>query len=75
MTNYGLTQSTIKPQITHIDKYSVWVARDIKEIQKEGEIFYKYILIQYTKDEYLMLLDEQLTQTQLALTNLFERMI
>ena len=75
MINYGTTESTVKPKVTQIDKYSVWVARDVQQIEKEGEIFYKYILIQYTKDEYLMLLNEQLTQTQLALTNLFERMI
>ena len=86
MIDYGIVRSTVKPEKVEIDEYSVWVNTDIKEIevQSEDEIHteYEYNQVRYTKDEYIKLLDErnstleaQLTDTQLALCEIFEEMI
>ena len=75
MTKYNEVRSTVKPDAVKIDEYSVWVAEDIR--QTGGE--WVYTLTQYTKDEYIKLmvdknaaLEEQLTDTQLALCDVYE---
>lgn len=86
MIDYGIVRSTIKPEKVEIDKYSVWVNTDIKEIevQSEDEIHteYEFQQVRYTKDEYIKMLDErnstfeaQITDTQLALCELYEGMM
>ena len=85
MIDYGTVRSTIKPDEVEIDECSVWVNTDIKEIevQLEDEIHteYEFHQIRYTKDEYIKLIDErnttleaQLTDTQLALCEIYEGM-
>lgn len=85
MIDYGTVRSTIKPNKVEIDEYSVWVNSDIKEIdvQLEDEIHteYEFNQVRYTKDEYIKLIDErnttlesQLTDTQLALCEIYEGM-
>ena len=75
MTVYDKVRSTVKPDAVKIDEYSVWVAEDIR--QTGGELV--YTLTQYEKDEYIKLmvdknaaLEEQLTDTQLALCDVYE---
>ena len=75
MTKYNEVRSTVKPDAVKIDEYSVWVAEDIR--QTGGE--WVYTLTQYEKDEYIKLmvdknaaLEEQLTDTQLALCDVYE---
>lgn len=75
MTVYDKVRSTVKPDAVKIDEYSVWVAEDIR--QTGGE--WVYTLTQYEKDEYIKLmvdknaaLEEQLTDTQLALCDVYE---
>lgn len=86
MIDYGKVRSTVKPDEVEIDEYSVWVNSDIKEIdvQLEDEIHteYEFNQIRYTKDEYIKLIDErnttlesQLTDTQLALCEIYEGMM
>ena len=86
MTDYGRVRSTIRPDEKVIDEYSVWVNTDIKEIEVQSEdeshTEYEYNQVRYTKDEYIKLLDErnsalesQLTDTQLALCELYEGMM
>lgn len=86
MIDYGIVRSTIKPDEVEIDEYSVWVNTDIikVEVQSEDEIHteYEFQQVRYTKDEYIKLLDErnsalesQLTDTQLALCELYEGMM
>lgn len=86
MIDYGKVRSTVKPDAVEIDEYSVWVNSDIKEIdvQSEDEIHteYEYNQVRYTKDEYIKLIDErnttlesQLTDTQLALCEIYEGMM
>lgn len=77
MINHGKVRSTVKPESTVIDEYSVWVANNITEISVEDienttHIEYEYELLQYSKDEYIKLISEQSYETQLALVELYE---
>lgn len=85
MIDYGTVKSTIKPDKIEIDEYSVWVNSNIKEIevQSEDESYteYEFNQVRYTKDEYIKLIDKrnstlesQLTDTQLALCEIYEGM-
>lgn len=79
MINHGKVRSTVKPESTAIDEYSVWVANNIKEItvedimdDKEKTSHIEYELLQYGKDEYIKLMSDQNYETQLALVELYE---
>lgn len=77
MKNYGNVESTVKPDAMVIDEHSVWVASNIKEVRREtgeDQVFegYSYDLVQYDKDEYIQSLSQQLTDTQLALCDVYE---
>ena len=62
---------------------TVYVHSDIEEVEGEhGEKLFKYHEIQYEKDEYIRLMSEktttierQITDTQLALCEVFELMV
>ena len=75
MTDYGIVKSAVRPEAKVVDEYSVWVNTDIAETADGWE----YHMVQYTKDEYIKLmvdknaaLEEQLTDTQLALCDVYE---
>ena len=75
MTIYNEVRSTVNPDAMKIDEYSVWVAEDIRQDGSE----WVYTLMQYEKDEYIKLmvdknaaLEEQLTDTQIALCDVYE---
>lgn len=75
MKDYGIVQSAVKPEEKVVDEYSVWVNTDITETAGG----WVYHMVQYSKDEYLALMDEknaaleeQLTDTQLALCDVYE---
>jgi len=77
MINHGKVRSTVKPESTVIDEYSVWIANSIEEVSVEDEnktshTEYEYELLQYTKDEYIKLMSDQNYETQLALVELYE---
>ena len=83
MIDYGAERSTVKPDAVEIDEYSVWLNSDIKEIEMQSEdkthTEYEFNQVRYTKDEYIKLIDErnttlesQLTDTQLALCEIYE---
>lgn len=85
MKDYGRTRSTVRPEEKVIDEFSVWVASDIKEVSEpgiddqEGFIGFEYNLVQYDKDEYIKMIDEknasleqQMTDTQIALCDVYE---
>lgn len=85
MIDYGTVRSTIKPNKVEIDEYSVWINTNIQEIEVQSEVKihteYEFNQIRYTKDEYIKLIDErnttlesQLTDTQLALCEIYEGM-
>lgn len=85
MIDYGKVRSAVKPDEIEIDEYSVWVNTNIVkvDVQTESEIHteYEFNQVRYTKDEYIKLIDErnttlesQLTDTQLALCEIYEGM-
>lgn len=89
MINHGKVTSFVKPEPKVIDKYSVWINTDIKEIsttmiEKPEEVvtLYQYNQVQYDKDEYIGMIDDknamleaQVTDTQLALVEVYELML
>lgn len=87
MINYGLIRSTVKPEPKEIDVYSVWINTNIREIQVQNEednahIEYEFNQIQYSKDEYIKMIDDKnaeleatITDTQLALVDVYEMII
>lgn len=86
MINHGLIRSTVKPEPKEIDAYSVWINTDIREIQvqneKDAHIEYEFNQVQYSKDEYIKMIDDKnteleatITDTQLALVDVYEMII
>ena len=86
MVNYGKVRSTIKPESVVIDEYSVWQHTNIQEISENvGEenefVGFEYNMIQFTKDEFILnqaaenaAIQQQVTDTQLALCEVYELM-
>ena len=60
MKDYGIVQSAVRPEEKVVDEYSVWVNTDITRTTGG----WTYHLVQYSKDEYLALIDEQNQKTQ-----------
>lgn len=87
MINHGLIRSTVKPEPKEIDEYSVWINTDIREIQVQSEeenthIEYEFNQVQYSKDEYIKMIDDKnteleatITDTQLALVDVYEMIV
>ena len=82
MTDYGTVEFSAKPEPFKMDEYSVYVCTDIKPFEREinGETFEGWTahMVQYSKDEYIIrqqeIIEEQITNTQLALCELYENM-
>lgn len=85
MQKYGKVRSTQQPEPQQIDEYSVWVAENITPVSEPGTEEqpgfdgYEYDLTQYDKDEYIKMIDEkntaletQVTDTQIALCEVYE---
>lgn len=85
MVNHGKVRSTVKPESMVIDEYSVWMNSNIQEIEVEDEVVtddgkvekrthieYEYDMVQYTKDEVIIAQSQQITDTQLALCEIYE---
>lgn len=82
MINHGKVRSTEKPERMVIDEYSVWIHEDIKEIEVPNEpndesevkthIEYEYLMVQYDKNEYIMNQAQQITDTEMALCEIYE---
>ena len=60
MKDYGIVQSAVRPEEKVVDEYSVWVNTDVTQTSDGWE----YHMVQYSKDEYLALIDEQNQKTQ-----------
>lgn len=87
MVDYGRQRSTVKPDTVVIDDSSVWVHSDIQEVHEtmgEDQSFdgYEFNMVQYEKDEYIKMLaeknqslEEQMTDAQLALVEVYESLI
>lgn len=86
MINYGKVRSTIKPESIVIDEFSVWQHTNIQPVSenvgKENEfVGFEYEMIQYDKDEFILnqaaeneVLQQQITDAQLALCEVYEMM-
>ena len=60
MIDYDIVNSTVRPKEKVVDEYSVWVNTDVTQTSDGWE----YHMVQYSKDEYLGLMDEQNQKTQ-----------
>ena len=60
MVDYGITRSAVRPAEKVVDEYSVWVNTNIKETAGG----WVYHMVQYSKDEYIKVMDEQNQKTQ-----------
>jgi hypothetical protein len=85
MKNYGKVRSTVQPEPLVVDECNVWVHSNITPVTETiGEatfIGFEYDMVQYEKDEYIKIIAEknstletQLTDTQIALTEIYESM-
>lgn len=54
MTDYGIVKSAVRPEAKVVDEYSVWVNTEITQTSDGWE----YHMVQYSKDEYIKLMDE-----------------
>ena len=83
MKNYGLQRSAVEPKAIEITESKVFVATDIEQVtltMDEQEIQeYQFNLVEYDKDEYIKIisekneeLEQQMTDTQLALCDVYE---
>ena len=87
MVDYGRVRSTVKPEPIVIDEFSVWQHTGIQEISENvGEenefVGYEFTMIQYSKDEFILqqatdnaALQQQITDTQIALCEVYELMV
>ena len=60
MKDYGIVKSAVRPEEKVVDEYSVWVNTDITQTA-DG---FEYRMVQYTKDEYIKLMDEASRKAQ-----------
>lgn len=78
MINHGIQYSNTRPQEIEITSTSVFLATDITPYSKtiEGHLIngFQYNYIQYSKDEYIIKLHQDIIDTQLALCDLYESM-
>lgn len=83
LKNYGLQRSTVKPKAVEITEIKVFVATNIEQvnvtIDKQEFWEYQFNLVEYDKDEYIKIisekneeLEQQMTDTQLALCDVYE---
>ena len=83
MKNYGLQRSAVEPKAVEITESKVFVATDIEQVtatMDEQEVQeYQFNLVEYDKDEYIQIisekneeLEQQMTDTQIALCDVYE---
>lgn len=79
-------RSSVQPEPKVIDEFSVWIAENITPVEETatgenetGFSGFEYDLTQYTKDEYIKMIDDknstlgaEVTSTQLALCDVYE---
>lgn len=88
MKQYGTQRSTVKPEDVEITESKVFSYENITEIkvknpESDDEVtMYEFTLTEYDKDEYIRIqaeknasLEEQMTQTQVALCDVYEMLV
>jgi len=79
MKDMGVVQGSAEQAVPLIiGKDTVYVHTDIERIppddEREGDL-YQYHEVQYEKDEYIRFMAEQITDTQLALCEIYEGLV
>lgn len=76
MIAHGKTQSAVMPKAVEILESKVFVASNIEAVEQEVDgvsaTMYEFDYTEYDKDEYIRALETQLTETQLALCDVYE---
>lgn len=83
MKVYGKTRSAVLPDAVEITESKVFVASDIEQVTVTVDDVetteYEFNLVEYEKDEYIQKisdkndsLEQELTNTQIALTEVYE---
>lgn len=88
MIDYGKQKSTVKPDELELTESKVFVSSNITEVNEPGTdeqpgfSGYEFDLIEYDKDEYIKIqaeknesLGQQVTDTQVALTEVYEMIL
>lgn len=88
MIDYGTQRSTVKPLELELTETKVFVASNISPVDEPGTedqpgfTGYEFDLVEYDKDEYIKIqaeknavLEQQVTDTQLALCEVYELMM
>lgn len=88
MKQYGTQRSTVKPEDVEITESKVFTYENITEIrvknpESDNEVtMYEFTLTEYDKDEYIRIqaeknasLEEQMTQAQEAMCEIYEMMV
>lgn len=88
MKQYGTQRSTVKPEVVEITESKVFTYENITEIkvknpESDDEVtMYEFTLTEYDKDEYIRIqaeknasLEEQMTQAQEAMCEIYEMMV
>lgn len=88
MKQYGTQRSTVKPEDVEITESKVFTYENITEIkvknpESDDEVtMYEFTLTEYDKDEYVRIqaeknasLEEQMTQAQEAMCEIYEMMV
>lgn len=88
MKEYGTQRSTVKPLELELTETKVFVSSDIVQVdepetdEQPGFTGYEFTLTEYEKDEYIKLqaeknesLGQQVTDTQVALTEVYEMIL
>lgn len=88
MKQYGTQRSTVKPEDVEITESKVFSYENITEIkvknpESDDEVtMYEFTLTEYDKDEYIRIqaeknasLEEQMTQAQEAMCEIYEMMV
>lgn len=88
MKEYGTQRSTVKPLELELTETKVFVSSNIVQVDEpetegqSGFTGYEFILTEYEKDEYIKLqaeknksLGQQVTDTQVALTEVYEMVL
>lgn len=77
MKTFPNTRSVVEPQPKVVDDYSVWISDNIHTVTvtdedgNEREEF-EYDLTQYSKDEYIRLMDNRTDDIEMAIVELYE---
>lgn len=69
-----IVESTVKPQLIEFTEKEVFIASNIKEEKREDMIFYIWEEERYSKDEYLLKLQERADILENALQELIIEM-